>query len=239
MRTLVVFVKQPTPGRVKTRLAAAIGPERAADLYAAFTSDLLDRMRAVADRRVLYFAPDEAAARSHFAELAGGDFELVAQPDVSLGERLEACFGAATGPDRQGGEDAVIGPDRIVAIGSDSPLLPLSYIDHAFALLAERDCVLGPATDGGYFLVGLRRGARSIFEDIDWSGPRVLGQTVDRVVAAGLSLGLLPPWYDVDEFDDLRMLDGHLRAMRAAGEAVDTPALERLLVDLRIDELST
>jgi glycosyltransferase A (GT-A) superfamily protein (DUF2064 family) len=102
-------------------------------------------------------------------------------------------------------------------------------VEHAFELLEAADCVFGPATDGGYYLVGLRGRVWPLFENIDWSGPRVLAQTIERVAAAAARLALLPPWYDVDTSDDWQMLRGHVAALRQAGIKLDLPATLRLL----------
>src|SRR5262249_31234407 len=106
------------------------------------------------------------------------------------------------------------------------PTLDPTIVISAFLCLEGRDVVLGPATGGGYYLVGARRSAPPIFEGIDWGGPDVLGQTIGRLEGSGLSLSVLPPWYAVDTLDSFRMLAGHLKALRCAG--ID-PGLPRLL----------
>lgn len=218
---LGVFVKHPTPGSVKTRLAAAVGPESAAALYAAFKQDIVDRFRQVAGRRVLAFNPGDVASREHFAQLAGSDYELWPQPDGSLGERLHAFF-----------KTYLIENERAVVIGSDSPTLPAGFATQALVLLGERDCVLGPASDGGYYLIALRKPCRALFDGVDWGTSQVLEQTVARLRAAGLSLHLLPVWYDVDTPDDLAFLRGDLAAMRHAGLPVELPATDRVLNEI-------
>jgi hypothetical protein len=218
---LALFARHPTPGRVKTRLAAALGPDAAAALYAAFTQDIVDLFRQVAARRLIAFTPDDATARTHFHELAGSDYELWPQPDGSLGERLHAFF-----------DTHLAAADRAVVIGSDSPTLPAEFAARALELAGERDCVLGPAADGGYYLIALRRPCAALFEGIDWGTPRVLEQTIDRLRQAGLSLHLLPVWYDVDTPDDLAFLRGDLAAMRHAGMAVELPATDQVLREI-------
>lgn len=218
---LALFARHPIPGRVKTRLAADLGQDAAAALYAAFTKDILARFRRVAARRLIAFTPDDAAAREHFQQLAAGDYELWPQPDGSLGQRLHAFFDAH-----------LAAADRAVVIGSDSPTLPAEFAARALELLAERDCVLGPAADGGYYLIALRRPCPALFRGIDWGTPRVLEQTVDRLREAGLSLHLLPVWYDVDTPDDLAFLRGDLAAMRHAGMTVDLPTTDQVLREI-------
>jgi glycosyltransferase A (GT-A) superfamily protein (DUF2064 family) len=121
------------------------------------------------------------------------------------------------------------GASRIVLIGSDSPTLDPTIVISAFLCLESRDVVLGPSTDGGYYLVGCRASVPPMFEGIDWSTPEVLGQTVDLLRDTGLSLSVLPPWYDVDGPDDWRMLSGHVRAMRRSGMDPGLPRVEALL----------
>lgn len=208
---LGVFVKQPVAGRVKTRLAAAIGDERAAEIYAAFQHDVLDSVRGLGDRRVLGFAPNDADSREYFTGIGEDAFDLWPQPDVSLGERMAAFFE----------HEFASGAERVVLIGSDSPNLPGEIIQQAFVALAEKDCVIGPATDGGYYLIGFRSRARShvqrMFANIKWSTHQVLGQTVERIREANISLSIMPPWYDIDTVEDLAILRSHIAATGLAG----------------------
>lgn len=207
-----MFVKKPVAGRVKTRLAGVLGDAAASELYAAFVADLANRFRQTGDFRVLYYTPDERAAADYFDELARSDYELWPQPAGDLGTRLSGFFARAF---RQGAERAVV-------IGSDSPTLPLEYVVEAFERLAAHDCVLGPSTDGGYYLLGQRGRGRSLFEEVEWSTPRVLSQTVHRIQSEQATLSLLPVWYDVDTYDDFCVLNGHLEAMQASGrDAID------------------
>jgi len=214
LRTLGIFVKHPVPGQVKTRLACELGSEQAAHVYGAFVADLLDRFRTTADRRVLGFAPDTAAAHDYFRSLAGDDYVLWPQPDRTLGRRMGAFFEQYVDSKHT----------RTVLIGSDSPTLPNRLIDEAFKCLMQRDCVLGPATDGGYYLIGLRGQHPKLFERIAWSGPRVLQQTIERLIEQNVSLALLDPWYDVDTLDDLELLRGHLQSLEHSGTDCDAPA---------------
>jgi rSAM/selenodomain-associated transferase 1 len=219
MTTLGLFVKHPVPGSVKTRLAAEIGAERGARVYEAFIELLTGRFRGIAERRVLCYAPPTAEARDHFAGIAGDEFELWPQPQADLGSRMERFF-----------IDHLRRPeDRVVIIGSDSPTLPRGLVEEAFDRLREADCVIGPATDGGYYLIGERGFSRPVFAGVAWSTPRVLDQTIALVRQAGAVLALLPPWYDVDTPEDWRMLIGHLRALQWAGELPAESAFARLL----------
>jgi len=204
-RVVGLFAKRPVPGQVKTRLAADTSPEWAAAVASAFLLDTLDRLAAIDARRVLAYAPDGAG--DFFAEPAAGRFVLVAQGAGDLGRRMANFFG----------NQFRSGMEAVVLLGTDSPSLPLACVEQAFRELERADLVLGPATDGGYYLVGCARRLPPIFEGVVWSSPHVLAQTVDRLSKPDWRLALLPPWYDVDTLADWWVLRGHLGAMRRAG----------------------
>jgi rSAM/selenodomain-associated transferase 1 len=219
---LGLFGKQPVPGTVKTRLAAVFGPEFAAAAYAAMLFDLLDawgsdRFLALGGRRVLVYAPEDAGP--WFDPRVPDAFALQPQTEGDLGQRMRAFF---TGEIEQGAR-------RVIVIGSDSPTLDPTIVISAFLCLEGRDVVLGPATDGGYYLVGCRGAVPPIFGEIAWGTADVLGQTIDRLRDTGLSLAVLPPWYDVDTPEDWRMLAGHIRALRRAGMDPGLPRIEAML----------
>ncbi|SRR5579884_2337001 len=215
-RVLGLFAKWPRPGAVKTRLAAATSAAWAADVARAFLSDLVGRLREVGDRRVLAFAPHDAEPL--FAEVVGRSFALVPQADGDLGQRLSSFLN----------DQFAAGAGSVVVLGTDSPTLPPSFIDQAFAALRDADVVLGPATDGGYYLIGCAGRVPPIFEGVAWGGPTVLAETVARLADPARRLALLPPWYDVDTLDDWRVLRGHIAALRRAGHDPGIPATEAL-----------
>ena len=212
-RVLGVFAKQPQPGEVKTRLAAATSREFAVQVAAAFLADSLDRFASVRARRIIAFTP--AGARTYFE--ADGRFDLVLQGDGDLGSRLERFITS----------HIAAGADDVVVVGTDSPTLPTSFIEDAFDRLATADIVLGPATDGGYYLIGCGRRVPLIFTNIRWSSAAVLGETVAHLDRSW-RLALLPPWYDVDSLDDWRMVCGHVAALRRAGIDPAVPRTEAL-----------
>lgn len=198
-RCLVVVAKQPIAGEVKTRLAASIGTEQALGLYLCALKDTLELVSGynVAVKAVLSYAPATLEARSFFQELAVG-FLLLSQSVGDFGERLLDTFRQL----------AQRGMETIVMIGTDSPNLPRAYLDLAFAALDDPavDAVLGPATDGGYYLIGMRRPHPLLFERIHWSTGVVAAETSARAVEAGLRLVTIPGWYDLDTVDDLHLL---------------------------------
>jgi uncharacterized protein len=215
-KLLGVFAKRPTAGNVKTRLAAATSPEWAERVAQAFLEDSLDRFSQSDASRTIVYAPAESAG--YFAELSQGRFDLLLQHEGDLGQRLHHFFTQAR---RQG-------YSRIIAVGSDSPMLPIALIEQAFRWLQTHDVVIGPAFDGGYYLIGTGLRDLPLFEAIPWSTSRVLETTVARLGTA--SLALLPPWYDVDTLDDWAMLRGHVLAMRQAGIDPGVPRVERLIL---------
>ncbi|MCR9200648.1 MAG: TIGR04282 family arsenosugar biosynthesis glycosyltransferase [Planctomycetaceae bacterium] len=209
MRTLGMFARRPEPGKTKTRLAATVGNELAAALYAAFVEDLLARVPELADQFLLAVTPDSAQTRAWF-ERQVPEAAILPQPDCDLGGRIDWFFRTAA---EQGGS-------RIVLIGSDSPDLPSGHITAAFAALQESDLVLSPASDGGYVLIGLRQPNTALFEDIPWSSAATLSATLERAAALGLATRLIAPWYDIDTIQNLGTLwplqnaVGHLPADR-------------------------
>jgi len=137
-------------------------------------------------------------------ELAPAGFQLVAQRGADLGQRLSALL---TGLLERGHVGAI-------AIDSDSPTLPGEYVAEAAQVLAERRCdlVLGPCEDGGYYLVGLGSPQRALFEGIPWSTDAVFAMTLDKARARGLTVHILPRWFDVDTEADLRRLHADMTA---------------------------
>jgi rSAM/selenodomain-associated transferase 1 len=215
MRELGLLARYWTPGQVKTRLAATVGPHAAADIHRAFVETLLARLADVGGRRVVACTPDERVA--DFARLAGNRWQVVAQPAGDLGERLRVLFAQCFAR----------GSRRVVLIGSDAPTLPVAHVERAFDALERVPAVLGPADDGGYYLVGAADEPPPIFEAVDWGTSAVWEQTVERLAAKGCPYQALAAWYDVDTAADLARLRGELRQ---AGP--DEPHLLRLRATL-------
>jgi uncharacterized protein len=176
-----------------------IGDDAAARFYEASLRTLLARVRGLDLRREIAYAEHSEADLAWFQQFEG--YELWPQPPGDLGVKLTAWF-----------EYACASDDRVLVIGSDSPTLPLEYITKALAALDHHnDCVIGPAEDGGYYLLGLRRPVPQLFERISWSSPLVIAQTCARAVQQELQVAVLPYWNDVDEVDDLAVLRDQLK----------------------------
>ncbi|MGH7307859.1 MAG: TIGR04282 family arsenosugar biosynthesis glycosyltransferase [Candidatus Rokuibacteriota bacterium] len=193
---VAIMAKAPRAGEVKTRLCPPLSPVAAAALYRCFLLDKIEQVRALKEARpVVAYTPEEA--RAEFEALAPG-FALVRQDGPDLGARLLASLGALLGDGHTGA----------IVIDSDTPTLPTTFLQQAVDRIADPtvDVVLGPTDDGGYYLIGLRAARSDLFEAMEWSTPRVLGETLRRTAAAGLRLVCLPPWFDVDTPDDLARL---------------------------------
>jgi rSAM/selenodomain-associated transferase 1 len=216
---LGIFAKEPIAGLVKTRLAAALGAAFAQRVARACLADSLDRFAPVQAERVIVYTP--TTAQAYFATLAAGRFSLLPQADGDLGDRLADFFRQA----RQAGYA------RIVAVGADSPTLPIVFIERAFAQLATHEAVVGPAADGGYCLIGAGATPLPIFADMPWSTDRLLAETRQRLESAGTAAAWLPEWFDIDTLDDWHMLRDQVRAMRTAGLDPGVPRVEQLLLE--------
>ena len=216
-RVLGLFAKWPSPGAVKTRLSAGGDPAWGARVAHAFLLDAMQRFAFVDAHRVLAFTPAEREA--DFAAVAAGRFDLAPQVDGDLGQRLSAFV--------QQRVDA--GTQAVVLVGTDSPTMPVEYVERAFVELDHADVVLGPAMDGGYYLIGCRPVRPPLFEAVRWSTGRVLADTIASIGDPHWRLSLLPAWYDVDTCDDWIMLCGHLAAMRRAGIDPGAPHIEALV----------
>jgi rSAM/selenodomain-associated transferase 1 len=179
--------------------------------------DTVERLARIDAVRVLAFTPP--SAHQYFAELSKGRFRLTPQMDGDLGQRMASFFA----------EQFQAGAVASVLVGSDSPTLPLGYILQAFQELETADVVIGPSSDGGYYLIGCARRVPPLFEGIAWSTSLVLADTMAALRDPKWRLALLPPWYDVDTLDDWRMLQGHVAALRRAGLDPDLPNTEPLL----------
>ncbi len=225
---LAVMVKPPLPGTVKTRLMPPLAPAEAAGLYRAFIADIfttLEGLEAPAAGLDLFAAAAPPAAPADFQGLVPSGAGFFLQQGYGLGERILSVF--------KGLEER--GYARALVMGSDSPDMPSRLIGEACAALSDpgADVVIGPAEDGGYYLIGASLPMEeALFRDIPWSGPAVLEKTIERAREAGLALRLLETWHDIDRPEDLAFLLGSQGAPRSRAflEALgQRAALETLL----------
>lgn len=198
---LIIFAKAPVPGRVKTRLCPPLTPGEAAALHAAFIRDTLD-MAVSGGPYVVTLAYTPRGSDPVFREVLGSaPVELAPQEGRDLGLRMHGSLARAI----------AAGAKKAALIGTDIPALPANFIRDAFLALDGSDLVLGPAEDGGYYLVALKKPEKRLFTGITWSTPGVLADTLARAKALGLKVSLLPAMTDVDTPADLyALLDGPL-----------------------------
>ena len=188
---LIVFVKAPRPGTVKTRLARTLGADGACAAYEQLVTTVLASL-APLPAVELRFTPEDAGKEIHGWLRPG--WKVSAQGDGDLGSRLQRAFAQAF----------QAGARRVVVIGSDCPEVTPEDVREAWRQLKSCDLVVGPATDGGYWLIGLRLSRPNLFEGITWSSEMVLAETLQRAKSEGLNIQLLRILMDVDTESDWR-----------------------------------
>jgi rSAM/selenodomain-associated transferase 1 len=186
---LLVFVRPPELGKVKTRLAATVGEQRALAIY----ERLLDHTRSVcrqaAAGKYIFYA-GEVPLQDPWISIAN---QRLPQANGDLGARMEAAFETAF----------TSGCQKVVIIGSDCPLLEAGHLEEALSTLNDKDVVIGPSTDGGYYLLGMKRLHTALFRNRSWSTSTVFAEAMETIEALGLSVHVLEALTDVDEEKDL------------------------------------
>ncbi|MBL4586806.1 MAG: TIGR04282 family arsenosugar biosynthesis glycosyltransferase [Flavobacteriales bacterium] len=188
---LIIFIKNPVAGKVKTRIAKSLGNEKALEIYL----HLLELTRNVVletdcEKYLFYSDAIEGDAWDE------NDFKKHLQQGGDLGDRMENAF------DRLFSNKG----EKVLVIGSDCPELTSEIIERAFQLLDQKDVVIGPAKDGGYYLLGMKKPSPFLFDDKEWSTDSVFEDTVVDLMENRLSYGLLPTLSDVDNIYDLHLL---------------------------------
>jgi rSAM/selenodomain-associated transferase 1 len=193
---VVLFVKFPEPGMVKSRLAASLGQKFVLSLYREFVSDTLDMLRSCGCPVIIAYDPPAYLGR--FVTWLGDGHRYLAQIGGNVGERMEQAFQ----------QSFALGFSRVVLMGSDVPDVPCAMIGEAFEALASHNTVIGPSRDGGYYLIGFTRPAffPDVFRKMKWSTESVFQETRQRLARGRRSLHMLPMWRDVDTREDLRNL---------------------------------
>ncbi len=190
---LIIFVKWPEKGMVKTRLSVALGDDEAMELYKSFVEDIIATVLQSGFRPLIAYYPEDAGEK--IATWLGDDNDYTPQIGVNLGAKMSNAF-------RQVFEREV---SRAVLIGSDFPDLPAEIISEAFSALKSKHAVIGPAKDGGYYLIGFRLDTFSsaVFDGIPWSTEEVFERTMSIFTREGLDVHQLPIWRDIDRPEDL------------------------------------
>jgi uncharacterized protein len=190
---LIVFLKLPVNGKVKTRLAKTIGIEAATDLYRCFVSDTLASVRQTGYPPVVSVYPPDACVA--IAEWLGDDMVYQPQEGGDLGERMSAAF-----------REAFHSCSRAVLVGADCPDLPVDILREAFDHLKTHGAVVGPAKDGGYYLIGFSSSGipGELFKGIEWGTSGVFEATMAVLRKYRIDVHILPLWNDIDEYHDLK-----------------------------------
>jgi rSAM/selenodomain-associated transferase 1 len=186
---LIVFVKAPRPGSVKTRLAEAVGAARACDIYCELVDRVVSSLAGIKDVEVRFTPDDGGSEIDHWLQ---EHWRAKPQGGGDLGERLQRAFAGSFSE----------GLERVIVVGSDCPEISPDDVRMAIDELSSHDLVIGPAADGGYWLIGLRAPQPELFRAIAWSSDQVLAQTLARAKLLGLRMQLLRILVDIDTEED-------------------------------------
>lgn len=213
---LILFLKVPEVGRVKTRLIPIFSPEQACAFYQVFLKDIISTLQSLPLDVFYFFAP------SPLSSLLSSEFQIpqescFPQSEGDLGKKMSTAFSFLFQQKKE----------PILILGTDSPGLPSSWILEAFHALKHHQVVLGPSFDGGYYLLGMDQYYPELFQEISWSTSSVFSQTLQRLSPAH-SLFLLPPFYDVDYPQDLAFLKSYLSACQKAQKNIAPQTLKLL-----------
>ncbi len=195
---LIIFLKYPEEGKVKTRLASSIGAHEATCVYKKLAEDTVSQVRPLAGRFAdIVIAYDPPEREAEIKEWIPGPFKYVAQEGKNLGERLKKVVNASF----------FDGTERVIVIGSDCPGLDSLTVNRAFWSLLKKDVAIGPSEDGGYYLIGFNQARHTaLLDDIPWSTSQVLQHTLDKAEKMSVSAELLSEKFDVDTADDLKRM---------------------------------
>ncbi len=206
MRIVLIYLKNPTPGKVKTRLAATVGDSRAAEIYRQMVEHVCSVLPVEVTPWVMFDPPESRAVLERWLRpRLSSNASFIPQCNGDLGARLSHGFDAAL-------EIA----ESVAAIGTDCLDIDESTFSETWNALEFSDCVLGPTDDGGYYLIAMKRRLPELFCDIAWSSEYTLTETMDRASACGFGIRLLRPFHDVDTESDW------IRAKARLGSKHDT-----------------
>ena len=193
-KVIIIMAKVPIAGTVKTRLQPFLSAEQSATLAECFLRDAVSKAKSLSNELIIAYTPVEKL--DVLLAILSNKQIFIEQKGANLGDKMFHAFEFAFSQNS----------DAVVMIGTDSPTFPAQFITQAFEMLPETDAVLGETADGGFYLIGLRKLKKEIFETIEWSSPKTFEQTARNIENLNLKLSFLPNWYDVDTPDDLKRL---------------------------------
>jgi rSAM/selenodomain-associated transferase 1 len=199
---LIIMAKEPKIGSTKTRLCPPLKFKEAAKLYEVLLWDTIKMTTQIKGIDIaIAVTPPEAT--EYFKGITSSETHLIPVTCAAIGECLSFALGQLLS----------MGYSRVMALNSDGPTLPPAYIQQAVERLGQNDLVLGPAEDGGYYLIGVKKKHDSLLTGISWSTSEVLSQTLVKANQLGLTVSLIPPWYDVDTAKDIQRLCNELETL--------------------------
>lgn len=213
---LIIFVKYPQPGLVKTRLAKDIGKSQAASLYKSFVDVIVKRNISSRFKMIIFYTPGNR--ENEIRRWLGEKFEYQSQDGRDLGERMLNAFAFVFSQ----------GAKKIILIGTDSPLIDKNVVIKAFKRLENAECVIGPSYDGGYYLLGLSRFCKDIFTNIDWGTDRVRQQTVKALEDLSIKYSFGDVDFDIDRLEDLKLFRARLRHKKDKDFSLFAPIMAEL-----------
>jgi len=193
LNILIIFVKYPDPGKVKTRIARELGAEKAADIYSLIAGSVIENVSGSDKYRTVFFFDPPEMENGIRQRLGRGDVTYEPQSGNTIGERMSDAFERVFSG----------GAEKAVLIGTDVPEITGEMVTRAFRLLEFEDAVIGPAEDGGYYLLGLKKPESLLFDDIEWGSDSVYKRTVERIEKLDLSYKSLDTLRDVDTAEDV------------------------------------
>lgn len=191
--TLIIFGRYPHPGKVKTRLAASIGDTASADFYRLCAEHTFRQAASFQTSSIIFYCSNQDDLPLVHEWIIQYNFSIAVQSGITLGERMENAFDSAFQK----------GAKKVIIIGTDAPDISNEILQSSVAALETSDIVIGPALDGGYYLLGMKNLHIDLFNEIPWSTDSVFQSTIEKAQTHQLTIQLLPPLTDIDTYEDL------------------------------------
>ncbi len=206
-QALIIFAKLPRAGDVKTRLGEAIGMQEAARIYQCFAEHAFSLGRELLEKECkVYVFYGPAASVDEMRTWVGPLLRLIPQEGMTLGDRMHHAFEVTFAE----------GSKRSVIIGTDVPELDLLTLEQAFNSLSHQDAVIGPSSDGGYYLLGMNAPTKELFDDVAWSSETVYHETIQRLSRLNLSFAQFDELADIDTIADYKAYQDRMRNVKAS-----------------------